>query len=83
VQQLRIYEVHTNRAGLSNMHGLSHSYAQRRYFEITGWQSPAAGGPTSKQLTNSHRQKDYGARLTISKELGHEREQVTAVYLGR
>jgi hypothetical protein len=23
------------------------------------------------------------ARLTISRELGHEREQVTAVYLGR
>jgi integrase len=83
VQQLRIYEGHTNRAGLSKMHGLRHAYAQRRYFEITGWQSPAAGGPTSKQLTNSHRQKDYGARLTISKELGHEREQVTAVYLGR
>jgi len=83
VQQLRIYEGHTNRAGLSKMHGLRHAYAQRRYFEITGWQSPAAGGPTSKQLTNSHRQKDYAARLTISKELGHEREQVTAVYLGR
>lgn len=83
VQQLRIYEGHTNRAGLSKMHGLRHAYAQRRYLELTGWQSPAAGGPTSKQLTTSHRQKDYGARLTISKELGHEREQVTAVYLGR
>jgi hypothetical protein len=26
---------------------------------------------------------DREARLTISAELGHEREQITAVYLGR
>ena len=83
VQQLRVYEGQTNRAGLSKMHGLRHAYAQRRYKELTGWQSPAAGGPTSGQLTNEQSPKDYEARLVISKELGHEREQVTAVYLGR
>ena len=83
VQQLRIYEGHTNRAGLSKMHGLRHAYAQRRYLELTGWHSPAAGGPTSKQLTTGHRQQDLQVRLTISKELGHEREQVTAIYLVR
>ncbi len=27
--------------------------------------------------------KDLMSRLLISKELGHEREQITAVYLGR
>jgi len=26
---------------------------------------------------------DQEARLTISRELGHEREQISAVYLGR
>lgn len=83
VQQLRVYEGHTNRAGLSKMHGLRHAYAQRRYKELTGWQSPSAGGPTADQLTAEKRQGDLEARLTISKELGHEREQVTAVYLGR
>lgn len=83
VQQLRVYEGHTNRAGLSKMHGLRHAYAQRRYRELTGWQSPAAGGPTAEQLTAEQHQSDREARLTISKELGHEREQVTAVYLGR
>lgn len=83
VQQLRIYEGHTSRAGLSKMHGLRHAYAQRRYHELTGWRSPASGGPTSNQLTRLQRQDDHGARMTISKELGHEREQVTAVYLGR
>ena len=83
IQQLRIYEGHTNRAGLSKMHGLRHGYAQRRYLELTGWKAPAAGGPASTNLTQQQRQDDREARLAISKELGHEREQVTAVYLGR
>ncbi len=69
--QLRVYEGHTCRAGLSKMHGLRHAYAQERYEELTGWKCPAAGGP------------DRQARQTISRELGHEREQITAVYLGR
>jgi hypothetical protein len=83
VQQLRIYEGHTNRAGLSRLHGLRHAYAQARYRELTGWDAPAAGGPTAKQLSTQQRSIDREARLMISKELGHEREQITAVYLGR
>ena len=83
VKQLRIYEGHTIRAGLSKMHGLRHSYAQTRYKELTRWKSPAAGGPPSKSLNLQQREQDYHARLVISRELGHEREQVTAVYLGR
>jgi len=83
VQQLRIYERHTARAGLSKLHGLRHMYAQQRYEELTGWRCPAAGGPTSKSLTVSQKALDFEVRLVISKELGHDREQVTAVYLGR
>ena len=83
VQQLRIYEGNTLRAGLSKMHGLRHAYAQRRYEELTGWRSPAASGPSSKSLTQEQREQDREVRLIISRELGHEREQVTAVYLGR
>jgi hypothetical protein len=83
VQQLRIYEGHTNRAGLSRLHGLRHAYAQARYRELTGWDAPAAGGPTAKQPSTQQRSIDREARLMISKELGHEREQITAVYLGR
>jgi hypothetical protein len=83
VQQLRIYEGQTLRAGLSQLHGLRHAYAQQRYEELTGWKAPAAGGPTSKILTPEQRDEDREARLIISKELGHEREQITAVYLGR
>jgi len=65
------------------MYGLRHPYAQQRYEELTGWKSPAAGGPISKALTAEQGEKDHQVRLVISRELGHEREQVTAVYLGR
>ena len=83
VQQLRIYEGNTLRAGLSNMHGLRHAYAQNRYEELTGWQAPAAGGPNAKTLTLEQRETDRQARLTISRELGHERASITAAYLGK
>ena len=83
VHQLRVYEGNTCRAGLSKMHGLRHAYAQSRYEELTGWKAPAAGGPDRKSLTPEQREIDREARLTISRELGHEREAVTAAYLGR
>lgn len=83
VQQLRIYERHTTLAGLSKLHGLRHQYAQQRYSELTGWKSPAEGGLAKKDMTPEQKQKDLEVRLLISKELGHEREQITAVYLGR
>jgi hypothetical protein len=65
------------------VHGLRHAYAQRRYEELTGWKSPAAGGPCSKQLRPEQKAVDREVRLIISRELGHEREQITAVYLSR
>jgi site-specific recombinase XerD len=83
VHQLRVYEGNTLRAGLSQMHGLRHAYAQNRYEELTGWKCPAAGGLDSKSLTPEQRELDREARVTISRELGHEREQITAAYLGR
>ena len=82
-QQLRIYERHTANAGLSSMHGLRHAYAQQRYRELTGWSPPATGGPTVKTLTPQQKAIDQQARLAISLELGHEREQITSIYLGR
>ncbi len=83
VCQLRIYERHCANAGLSRMHGLRHAYAQERYEELTGWQCPVSGGPESKTLTVEQREADQQARMIISRELGHEREQVTTAYLGR
>lgn len=83
VQQLRTYERQTANAGLSKLHGLRHAYAQSLYQRITGWACPAAGGPGSKSLGRAQRQQDYQARLMISRLLGHSREQVTTIYLGR
>lgn len=83
IQQLRTYERHTTQAGLSKLHGLRHAYAQSRYQQLTGWTCPAAGGPASKSLNAVQRQQDHQARLTVSRELGHVREQISAVYLGR
>ena len=83
VQHLRVYEGSTRRAGLSKLHGLRHAYAQERYEELTGWRCPVMGGSNRKSLSQEQREQDREARLVVSKELGHEREQVTAVYLGR
>jgi len=83
IQQRRVYERHSARAGLNKLHGLRHAYAQARYEELTGFPAPAAGGPTSRELSDPQRALDHQARLAISRELGHEREQITAVYLGR
>ncbi len=81
--QLNRFKAQTAFAGIDRVHGFRHAYAQARYAELTGWKAPAAGGPTSKQLSPEQKAIDRQARLTISRELGHEREQITAVYLGR
>jgi len=82
-QQKNRYDYQVRKAGLRNPHGLRHAYAQHRYLVLTGWKAPAAGGPASKSLTSGQRALDKGARETISQELGHSREQISATYLGR
>ena len=82
IQQRHVYDGQSKVAGLSNMHGLRHQYAQMRYETLTGWKSPAAGGPGKAQLDLSQRLVDQHVRQQISRELGHERVKVTAVYLG-
>jgi integrase len=83
VQQMKIYERSTKAAGLGKCHALRHQYAQDRYLELSGMLAPKAGGKSSKELTPEEKARDYQARLTISSELGHGREQITAQYLGR
>jgi integrase len=83
IQQLRVYERQTSNAGLSKLHGLRHAYAQARYEELTGWKAPAAGGPVSRVLSPGQKVTDRHARKTLSQELGHIREQITSVYVGR
>lgn len=83
IQQLKLYECHTANAGLSKLHGLRHAYAQQRYLDLTGWPCPHACGPSARALTPDQRAIDRQARLAISAQLGHTREQITTVYLGR
>ena len=70
-------------AGIQHVHGHRHQYAQERYRELTGWSCPAQGGLTSRQLTPEQKAIDRESRIRISAELGHSREQITAIYLGR
>lgn len=81
--QLERFKAQCAKAGISRVHGQRHFYAQDRYEALIGWKAPACGGPTSKQLTPAQKARDRAVRLLISKELGHEREQITSVYLGR
>ena len=39
--------------------------------------------PVAKDLTPEQCEIDHEARVTISRELGHEQEAVTAAHLGR
>lgn len=82
-QHLGVYMGELRKAGISRSHGLRHAYAQRRYLELAGWLCPHAGGPKSKDLSPAQKTIDYDARMAISAELGHAREEITAVYLGR
>jgi len=83
VEQLRRFEYQCETANIHQAHGHRHQYAQTRYQELTGWTAPAAGGPRSKELTPAQKEIDHEARLTISRELGHLREQITAIYCGK
>ena len=81
-EQRLVYERDTAKAGLRKLHRLRHTYAQERYEELTGWKSPAAGGPSCTSLSNDQRVRDREARLFISRELGHARPAIVGVYCG-
>lgn len=83
VQWLSTYEQTTRRVGLSKLHGLRHGFAQALYRELTGWDCPAIGGIGTRMLTSEQKKIDQVARLQISRELGHNREAITSIYLGR
>ena len=83
VEHLNRYQRQLRNVGMTKLHGLRHAYAQQRYLELTGWQAPVAGGPTSKQLTPDQLAPDYDARVIVSHELGHARVEIAVVYLGR
>lgn len=81
-EQVKRYENTCIKIGLDRAHGLRHHYAQQRYLALTGFESPAVSGVASKSLSEAERAADKAARAVITRELGHGRLQVTAVYLG-
>lgn len=83
IEQLKVYEYQTLRAGMRNTHGFRHAWAQWRYKQLTeGMDCPARGGADPKTLRGSEWEKDHFARHQLSLELGHERIQITRTYLG-
>ena len=82
-EQLKVYETRTREAGLRNMHGLRHAYAQCRYEDVAGWKCPLAGGPPRKSLTGARERIDRRARTAVARELGHNRREISERYLGR
>ncbi|MEO8402593.1 MAG: phage integrase N-terminal domain-containing protein [Gammaproteobacteria bacterium] len=83
IRHRNAYDKQTLRAGLRNLHGLRHAYAQRRYKELTNWEAPINGGLTSFEYSRWQKEIDYRARMVLTEELGHSREQITVNYLGR
>ena len=83
VNWLEVYLHVLHRHRLRNLHGLRHGYAQRRYRTLTGWPSPFENGPKHKDMTLAERKIDAQTRLQVSRELGHNRIEITDVYLGK
>lgn len=83
IKHREVYDKQVSRANLKKLHGLRHAYAQNRYRELTGWNAPINGGPKARELTKEQKELDYQARMVLTEELGHSREQITVNYLGR
>ncbi|ROR17902.1 integrase-like protein [Comamonas sp. BIGb0124] len=83
IQQRHVYDGQCKAAGLSNMHGLRHRYAQMRYEMLMGWKAPVVGGTHYSAMSAEQRLQDHQVRLHISLELGHGRVGVVSIYLGR
>jgi len=90
IPQDTIYKTYRNtvnqyfrRKNICKTHGLRHLYAQERYKVLAGWECPAKGGLSRKQLSVERQQIDKATRLQISGELGHGRIQVLAQYISK
>lgn len=82
VDQLHVYNSQLASAGINNAHGFRHHYAQQRYTELTGNEAPVNGGVRRSDMSPEGKQAYDAARLLVSQELGHERMQVVAQYIG-
>lgn len=82
-QQMTTYKNSVSKVGLKGTgHGIRHKYAQDRYKTLTGKDCPALGGKRQRDMTKEERAADKEARMQITEELGHGRDQITSTYLG-
>lgn len=82
-QQMTTYKNTVPKADLGGKaHGIRHKYTQDRYKALTGKDCPACGGKRQREMNKEERALDRKARLQISDETGHGREQITSTYLG-
>ena len=82
IEQRKHYQYHTQKAGITNPHGLRHAYAQRRYQTLATMLCPHQGGKGRQSMTPQERAADRRARQIVSRELGHVRIESTKTYLG-
>jgi len=88
IEQRNLYDRLTHNAGLYNLHGFRHAYAQRRYLELTaqfsktnGWRSSLDGGKAHNKLNNYEKEIDLKVRAIIANELGHSRVSISKIYV--
>lgn len=72
---VRVFGISKKDLGVT-IHGLRSEYANDRYESISGVPAPLRGGHVDDRET------DRAARLQVSEELGHAREDITNAYLG-
>jgi hypothetical protein len=82
VQMKDRYKNTIQRIGLGKGHGLRHRYVQIIYQSLTGFPCRVKGGPSYKDMTPEQKLKDREARQIISWEVGHNRIEVVAQYIG-
>jgi hypothetical protein len=72
----------TLKAGITNLHKHRHLYATCRYRVLAGEPCPADGGRTHNGMLVAERRRLDAVRLQVSRELRHNRIDVTDAYLG-
>lgn len=80
--QLKRYDYQTLKVGMLNNHGHRYAWAQWRYKQLTGFACPYAGGKPKNALKGAEKKADAIARQKLTREMGHERPDITNVYLG-
>jgi len=82
IQQRDRFDYYRQKLGLHGAHTLRHLFAQEMYQHLTHMASPLQGGPQWQEMTAEQQRQDEEARLRLSRMLGHNRREITAIYIG-